>query len=96
MNEIERVISYIRSCRKANIDVTITINKSRSHLILNALEKQVAKQPTNINKTNKITFNGINGIRGYLKIGECPCCKAYIYTDHDQIVCNKCGQRLDW
>lgn len=37
--EIKRVISYIRSCRDAGIDTTITIDKSRNHLILNALEE---------------------------------------------------------
>lgn len=37
--EIKRVISYIRSCRDAGIDTTITIDKTRNHLILNALEE---------------------------------------------------------
>lgn len=37
--EIKRVISYIRSCRDAGIDTTITIDKSRNHFILNALEE---------------------------------------------------------
>lgn len=37
--EIQRVISYIRSCRDAGIDTTITIDKNRNHFILNALEE---------------------------------------------------------
>ena len=37
--EIQRVVSYIRSCRNAGIDTTITIGKSRNHFILNALEE---------------------------------------------------------
>lgn len=37
--EIKRVISYIRSCRDAGIDTTITIDKSRNHFILNVLEE---------------------------------------------------------
>ncbi len=37
--EIKRVVSYIRSCRNAGIDTTITIDKGRSHFILNALEE---------------------------------------------------------
>lgn len=37
--EIERVIKYIRSCRDAGIDTTITIDKNKSHFILNALEE---------------------------------------------------------
>ncbi len=37
--ELKRVISFIRSCREAGIDTTIITDKSRSHLILNALEE---------------------------------------------------------
>ena len=37
--EIKRLISYIRSCREANIDCTVTIDKSLTHGVLNALEK---------------------------------------------------------
>uniref|UniRef100_A0AAU8B5C9 C2H2-type domain-containing protein n=1 Tax=Dulem virus 39 TaxID=3145757 RepID=A0AAU8B5C9_9CAUD len=37
--EIKRVINYIRSCRNVGIDTTITIDKSKSHFILNALEE---------------------------------------------------------
>ena len=37
--EIKRLISYIRSCRVANIDCTVTIDKSLTHGILNALEE---------------------------------------------------------
>lgn len=39
MDEINRVISYMKSCREVDIDVIITIDKTRSHLILNALRK---------------------------------------------------------
>jgi len=41
MGEIIRVIQYLRSCRKANIDCTITIDRRETHLIMNALIKQV-------------------------------------------------------
>lgn len=37
--EIKRLISYIRSCRVANIDCTVTIDKNLTHGILNALEE---------------------------------------------------------
>lgn len=37
--EIKRLISYIRSCRVANIDCTVTIDKSLTHVVLNALEE---------------------------------------------------------
>ena len=41
MDEILRVIQYLKSCRNANIDCTITIDKSKTHLILNALTKRI-------------------------------------------------------
>lgn len=50
MNEIERIASYIRSCRDANIDCTVTIDKSKTHIILNALEKQIPKTNCKIKK----------------------------------------------
>ena len=37
--EINRLISYIRSCREANIDCTVTIDKRLTHCVLNALEE---------------------------------------------------------
>lgn len=37
--EIKRVISHIRSCRETGIDTTITLDKDKSHFILNALEE---------------------------------------------------------
>ncbi|MBQ6856396.1 MAG: hypothetical protein IJO13_04755 [Lachnospiraceae bacterium] len=41
MDEILRVIQYLKSCRNANIDCTITIDKRKTHLILNALTKRI-------------------------------------------------------
>lgn len=43
MNEIERVMRYIKSTRDANIDCTITIDKRKSWEIYNALAKQVSR-----------------------------------------------------
>lgn len=37
--EIKRLISYIRSCREANIDCTVTIDKRLTHCVLNALKE---------------------------------------------------------
>lgn len=41
MDEIYRVVRYIRSCRETRIDCTVTIDKAKTHLILNALSKQI-------------------------------------------------------
>lgn len=44
MDEITRVVKYIGSCREAGIDCTVTIDKSKTHLILNVLQKQIPKR----------------------------------------------------
>lgn len=84
MNEIERVVKYIRSCREANIDVTITIDKRESHLILNALEKQLAVKPIirhdNSGEDEDITV--------------CGCCGMMFY--YSQPYCDRCGKLVDW
>lgn len=101
--EINRLISYIRSCREANIDCTVTIDKRLTHGVLNALqeiqqyreigtveecreavEKQKAKRPKNIN------YN-----YSYFK---CPNCGEAIYsTDFgSHRYCLNCGQAIDW
>lgn len=65
--EIDRVIKYIRSCRQAGIDTTITIDKSRNHFILNALEEvlqyrsigtiEECREAVERQKLKKIIFN---------------------------------------
>ena len=37
--EINRLISYISSCREANIDCTVTIDKRLTHGVLNTLKE---------------------------------------------------------
>lgn len=83
MNEIERIASYIRSCRDANIDCTVTIDKSKTHIILNALEKQIAKKPVIYKGTNR---------------ADCPICGMTVRGIAKPFggFCSKCGQRLDW
>lgn len=48
-----------------------------------ALEKQVAKKPTNI---KYFTYDE--------KIGYCPSCECG--TNSQIMFCDKCGQKLDW
>lgn len=91
MDEVKRVISYIKSCRDAGIDVTITIDKKRSHLVLNALEKQIPMKPE---------YEG----DGYDDSGNliydtwiCPRCHKRFELDYDDYrYCPECGQKIDW
>lgn len=48
-----------------------------------ALEKQIAKKPTNI---KYFTYDE--------KIGYCPSCECG--TNSQIMFCDKCGQKLDW
>lgn len=82
MNEVERVIKYIKSCRDAGIDCTITIDKTKTHLILNALTKRV---PMKIKEIHVDEY-------------FCPVCGSEnncndrIVTDK---FCPECGQAFD-
>ena len=93
MDEVERVISYIRSCREYGIDVTITIDKTRSHLILNALDKQIP-QKTVIRINDEDTRIGTNVIfRAGTTVHYCPkCAKPVTGAKY----CSSCGQALIW
>lgn len=56
MNEIERVVSYIKSCREAGIDCTVTIDKSKTHIILNALENRCRRIASNLKAVYAVRF----------------------------------------
>lgn len=108
--EIERVISYIRSCKNAGIDATITIDKNRSHLILNALEE--IKQYRNIGtaeecqearerfmpKVPNIWGDGYDDEGNMIyDMYECPNCGKNYEIDYEKYDhCPACGQAIDW
>lgn len=48
-----------------------------------ALEKQIAKKPTNKHKLLDV-------------IGFCPNCRQRIYYSNEFFYCPNCGQKLDW
>ncbi len=53
-------------------------------MAIKALEKQIAKKPTNIHKLLDT-------------IGFCPNCKLRIYRMYaEEHYCHHCGQKLDW
>ena len=81
MDEVKRVISYIRSCRESGIDVIITIDKSRSHLILNALMKQIPMEVRDV----------------HVDEYYCPACGSENNCDQgvvDDDFCPRCGQAI--
>lgn len=80
MNEIERVMRYIKSTRDANIDCTITIDKRKSWEIYNALAKQVSRS-VNIFDEEILT---------------CPICKNELgfFMFEGTAYCSHCGQKI--
>lgn len=107
--EIKRVISYIRSCRNAGIDTTITIDKYRNHFILNALEEiyqyqaigtveecREARERQRMKKikNRKLLRDFCN--RPYSVRGDCPNCGNIGLLSINTDYCNACGQKLDW
>lgn len=95
--EIKRVISYIRSCRSAGIDTTITIDKSRSHLILNALEE--LKQYRALGTVDELCEakekqEPYKPAPYQQHCGKCKC--GAVFLDKKTNYCGNCGQKLDW
>lgn len=104
MNEIERIVSYIRSCRDANIDCTVTIDKSKTHIILNALEKQIPKK-TIVKSKKEVPYT--HNLGRLLRF-HCPNCGKFIVGMYETDVerggeifnslkgCSTCLQAIDF
>lgn len=99
--EIQRVISYIRSCRDAGIDTTITIDKTRNHFILNALEEiqqyrvigtvEECRRAMEKQKAKKVIDD--------TAFGMCPNCRnefnSELVNEYNMKYCIYCGQAID-
>lgn len=98
--EIKRVISYIRSCRDAGIDTTITIDKSRSHFVLNALEEiqqyraigtvEKCREAVERNRVKEVEMDGEETV--------CPICGSSIDEESvEEMIgfCPWCGQAIE-
>lgn len=95
--EIKRVISYIRSCRNAGIDTTITIDKSRNHFILNALEEIQQYRAVGTAeecREARERYKEKKWERGLGKDVRCPICGTYTTDIFEHRYCTYCGQRL--
>lgn len=99
--EIKRLISYIRSCREANIDCTVTIDKSLTHGVLNALEKiqqyreigtvEECREAAEGRKAKKARF--------YAHNFYCPECGEIVGNNEfnwTNNFCRNCGQAIQW
>jgi hypothetical protein len=89
MNDIKELIQRIKGLRKYKL--VITVPYEDSHMVLNALEKQIPKKTTIFTnkddvKIGKFTFKaGCN-------IHKCPVCESNIaYGNY----CYNCGQLLE-
>lgn len=90
--EIKRLTSYIRSCREANIDCTVTIDKRLTHGVLNALEElqkyreigtveQVMNQKENLN----VAYQIIRDYEQYGTIEDFKTAKRYMRLVKDHV-----------
>lgn len=99
--EINRVIRYIRSCREAGIDTTITIDKGRNHFILNALEEvlqyrsigTVEECRTAMEKQKVVDYKEIRPCKS-VTYYQCPICDGLLHIDEN--FCGNCGQAISW
>ena len=102
--EIKRLISYIRSCREANIDCTVTIDKSLTHGVLNALEKirqyreigTVEECREAVEKQKPKKPKDVEYDYSYF---VCDACGGWIYVSDDfesHHYCLNCGQAIQW
>lgn len=108
--EIKRVISYIRSCRDAGIDTTITIDKTRNHFILNALEEiqqyreigtvEECREARERHRAKKPTPIDYEKYIGVVNNAECLrgayWCPNCKHAIRSGDYCNDCGQAIDW
>lgn len=108
--EILRAISYIRACRNAGMGIALTIDKSRSHFILNALEEvlqyraigTVGRCRAAMEKcTPKIPNTWGDGCdaegRTIYDMYDCPNCGKSYEIDYEKYDhCPSCGQAINW
>lgn len=82
MDEVLRVVKYIMSCQDAGIDCTVTIDKSKTHLILNALTKQIPRK-VRIYEDDELI---------------CPTCRENLgfYMVSGTGFCMECGQKIEF
>ena len=82
MNEISRVARYLKSCKEAGIDCTVTIDKKKTHLILDALIKQI---PMKVEEIHVDEY-------------RCPACGAENTCGDISLIgdsyCPECGQAI--
>lgn len=99
--EIKRLISYIRSCRVANIDCTVTIDKSLTHGVLNALEEiQQYREIGTVEECREAREKQKPMAIKEIHVDEyfCPCCGSENCCEQKNVgdkFCPNCGQALD-
>lgn len=106
--EIRRLISYIRSCRAAGIDCTVTIDKGLTHGVLNALTEILQYRAIGTVEECREVVEKQRPKKPVIKPWSpalCPNCGNqlseslgdgyYRHLVHDERCC-KCDQKLDW
>lgn len=102
--EIKRLISYIRPCREANIDCTVTIDKRLTHCVLNAIEEvQKYREIGTVEECREAVEKQTpkKPVKDKYHHNCCPNCGWIVsgeggYGEEFCLHCENCGQAIQW
>lgn len=75
--EINRIISYLKSCIYANIDCTITIDKKLTQGVLEYMEEHQSSYHNTASNISKNTMDAVEFLKNKAKM--CEACYAYTF-----------------
>ena len=86
MSKQTQLLHKLKHVYSHNTKLVLDVENKDIELIIEALEKQIARKP----RINRVTDDA-----EYMK---CPQCKltTVLYSDMRPDYCPKCGQKLDW
>lgn len=86
MSKRTQLLHKLKHVYSHNIKLVLDVENKDIELIIEALEKQIAKKPR------------IIGVSDYAEYMKCPQCRltTAVYSDMRPDYCSKCGQKLLW
>ena len=86
MSKRTQLLHKLKHVYSHNTKLVLDVENKDIELIIEALEKQIAKKPR------------IIGVSDYAEYMKCPQCRltTVLYSNMRPDYCPKCGQKLDW
>ena len=86
MSKRTRLLHKLKHVYSHNTKLVLDVSNDDIGLIIEGLEKQIAKKPR------------IIGVSDYAEYMKCPQCRltTAVYSNMRPDYCSKCGQKLDW